>query len=238
MTGVRQTAGGVVQTSGGVAQTTVGGVLTIDSWEDSNYTDDYTSYTGGFGFDGTYVADGSVALYKDGGTNSNTFNRIVSNSGLPNYPSKGSIHNAYVRVSDTANVQYRQLFGAGTGDDDRYMAVIDFADGALELRRHTASSDTLLAFANEGVSAGTFYRVRVLWSDGSSRFSTGDDTITVELYDHGTGSTPTETGTFLDSVSATDATHATNTGWGVYLIGVDSAGQEAWMDHAYLEPES
>lgn len=207
----------------------------IDSWEDRNWSGTYTNYSGGFGFDDTYAADGTWSLYRDGAAGV-TYNRIISTSGLPAYPSKGSIHNCYIRVSDTAGVEYRQLFGCGGGDSNRYLAKLDFGSGVVELRKLETGTNFELDSAAQAPSAGTWYRVRVIWSDGSAAFSTPADTITAEVYDHGTGTTPSQSGTQVVTVEATDATHATNTGWGVYVIGVDAAGQECWVDYAYLEP--
>jgi hypothetical protein len=205
-------------------------VTLIDSWDDQNIAEYGAVTVGTFAYDSTLIVSGAgVSLTVDGADNDG-FARIVSTSGLANYPAKGSIHNVYHRTDAAAAA--RTLFGCAGDDANRYMAEIDIEDDALELRSLEAGTDSNLAFTSTSFATGTWYRVRIIWDDGT--LGGNDNDITVEVYDHGTGTTPAA-GTLVDSVATNDDTHATQTGWGVYWIGLDTAGEHGYSDYAYLE---
>jgi len=222
MPGSRQTANGVVQTAGGVAQTVPssggggGGESILDSFEDQDLAE-YSGDTGGFSIKNESnlsfsARDGSYVLENPGDISNGIYSSSIT-------AAKGTTINGWVRGTADSLASY--CFGVGTDTGDCYQARVDINNDDILL--YDQGDGTILAADySPGVSADTWYRIEVVWDDGSLGGS--DNDITMRVFDD----SGTQQG---DTLSANDSTHANEDGIGVIVNGGSS--WTAWLDYIY-----
>lgn len=203
--GIRQTSSGVVLTATGVAETVTATV--IDSFERASL-DHYTGDTGAFDITSTFATDGSNGLEAD----DTVTRRIVSTSGLDNYPSKPAEFKYDLEsnrsTSDvTGTLELSPAWGAAD-TDNFYMAQVRIDNPGLRLFVKDGGSFSTFDGGGTDLSewnANTAYTMTVQWDDGST-FGGSDNDMTVDITD--------PDGNSIGSNSGNDSTHATNDGVG------------------------
>lgn len=175
MPGVRQTTSGVVQTSSGVGVTAT--ELMVDSFEDDNISE-YNGDTGSFtvvdestksftAIDGTHILQA-----QSGGA------EIYSTTGLDNYIPIGTEFHFYTRSASGAE-RVSLLYGYEDGSNN-FRVRVDWNNGAFELLDENGGTfSTIIEDTNISPSTGTWYRVEVVWDDGSLGNSNGDHSATL-----------------------------------------------------------
>jgi hypothetical protein len=191
----------------------------LDSFEDQDLSE-YSGDTGDF----SIVAESNLSFSARDGSHvlenpGDDFDNIESTSITA---AKGTTINGWVR--GTANVtRMSVLFGLGSGLNDCYEAKVNVRDDRLTLRDRTDGVD-LATDGSPGLSADTWYRIELVWDDGTLGGS--DNDITMRVFDDG----GTQQGSTL---SATDSTNATKDGIGIIARGGSS--WTAWFDYLYKE---
>ena len=175
---------------------------TVESFESGNldaWTDDTDQFTiedeSNLSFD---AIDGSNVVQS---TEDNA--QIYSDSGLDNYPSKGTVSEVYFRY-DSA-VEVRAYFGYDRSVDEGYMTAMDATADSLLLFRYDNGSAAFLESVNVYTSADTWYKIVITWDDGTLGGSDNDITVGVEE----------ASGSALDSLSVNDGTYPNQTGVGL-----------------------
>lgn len=137
-----------------------------------------------------------------------TVEEINSTSGLANYFSKGETAIVYVygETLVTNAESAFTFFGSSSTTLDGYAVDVRESGGAnIRLLEWSSGSSNILDTSDPTLADATWYRLEITWDDGS--LGGADNDITVNVYEH-------DTDTNIATVSANDATHATNTGIG------------------------
>lgn len=165
---------------------------------------------------GTPAAEGDYYLSASGVNNA----MITTTSGPNATPSKGDTFAADLLATGTSDAsdQVGIMFGVpsavGWGDRDGYNVNLSVNGGEISLFDHTTNNS--LDTASVSTSVDSWYTVRVDWGS--------DDVISV-LIKNGGGST-------LGTLSATDSTNASETGFG--WVTNDDNGDEVRFDNYRL----
>jgi hypothetical protein len=183
------------------------GTTGIDGFEDQDLSE-YRNTTvdmAGFSttaFEGTYSHDpsaeaGPLSIYS------------LPGDGLANYPSKGTGFDIYIYPTAADAGRWAVLFGAAD-ENNHYRAWTNNvgSSGGLFIQKVDGGSVTDLATDfSVSYTAGQWFRIRVVWDDGTLGGS--DNDLTATLFD-------TTDGSQVAEISANDATFATNDGVGLY----------------------
>lgn len=194
----------------------------VDNFEDSGLSE-YTEDTGDFTVQNSTVYNGSQALQGD---NTGGPAQIVSTSGLPAYFAKGEKADVYVRttaVGTTDTLRGAFLFGASDSNncyliDPKFDLDNDFG---LDVISSGTPTELDLDYVSNNYKPDTWYRIRVVWDDGTLGGS--DNDITATIYESG-DSTP------LASVTANDSTHSSNDGIG-FEARTAATGENVFWDY-------
>ena len=184
---------------------------TIESWESGTVGSEWTTSTAGaFGVDTADATDGTNSLYYDG-TTYDSWEHLLSLSGLPTYPAQG----------DT--ILWRQKL-EGTGSDgvfiwgaqsttwppNSYGARVD-QDSAGDTISLEKDFSTTLNSATTTVPKGEWLTFEVVWGDDGA----GNVQLTLTLYD--------AAGAQVTTFSATDTGATQYTSGGIGIEWVDAA---------------
>ena len=188
----------------------------LDSYEDQDLSE-YSGDTGEFSITAESnlafsARDGSYVLENPGPDFDDIYSTTIT-------AAKGTTINGWVR--GTASASQSVCFGLGTDTNDCYEARVSI-DGNNIVLRDRADSTTLAADYGPGVSADTWYRIEVVWDDGT--LGGADNDLTMRVFD----ASGTQQGSTL---SANDSTHATEDGIGIIANGGSS--WTAWIDYLY-----
>ena len=160
----------------------------IDSYEDLDYAeyadDEANGGRSAFGFNSALEAvDGTEYAELD---SDDTYPKIFSTSGLPNYPEKGSKWQVWQRQSigsGSASTCHWGWYFGGSSLSDTYYTRINAGNDAVELaRKSSTNGDANLASATVSVPTGLYYWI-IEWDDGAT-FGGASGDMNATLYDH------------------------------------------------------
>lgn len=201
---------------------------TVDSFEDSDY-DEY-SVTSGSSSNFETIDESSVSFSAIDGSKIHHFiagfggttQRLISTSGLPNYPTKGDRFECYLRSTGSNEASF--LFGV-TDDSNYYRFTVGWNADQVTLFNNDDGDETSIGFSGVTLPTDTWIRCEVTWDDGTLGGS--DNDITVAVIDNSDDSTIATVG------PVNDATHAAATGVG-FDGNFHGGGQDSWIDNYQL----
>ena len=190
------TSGGVIETSNGViAGSAGGGGPTVLESFDSESLADYNGDPGEFTFTTSPAWSGS-ALTVDGGGVSQIWTTSKGSF------SKGEEATLYIQTTN-ASANNQEIDFALSDANNHYRAQVDWANSTLRLRVVDGGNSSVLSSTGFSFSTGTWYVLRITRHDSSSGTN---NQIIVAMEQTG--------GSEIASISATDSTHASATGFG------------------------
>ena len=180
----------------------------VDNFEDANISE-YTGDTASFSTTTTNVIEGTYALEANSPADND---RITSESGLNNYPSKGDIFSAVVR-----DPGIWPILLYGWGGESGYGIRLPTSSNEFNIFRFDDSkTPTTLNTVSATLSENVYYEVEIEWHDGTG--AEADNTHVVNLYDiDDTSNPPFDRISKIATGTVTDSTYSANTGVGVGL---------------------
>lgn len=149
---------------------------------------------------------------------------INSTAGLDNYFAKGESAIVYIygeNLVTNAKAAYTFWGSSDTTLDGYALNVREHSSANIRLIEWTSGGSSILGTANPALTDDIWYRLEIVWDDGT--LGGADNDLTVDVYEHATD-------TLIATVTGNDSTHATNTGIGF-------RGQQAgWFWDYYHKP--
>jgi len=164
----------------------------VDTFEDGDLSE-YFGDTGAYTIQTSTVFEGSRALRGfDGGV-------MASTNGLNSYPERGDTFSVRNRWTSSATFHSSAiLFGLSSTSDHYQVGIADRNPDNFSIRVTDGGTVTVLADDAVDVNGGEWYEIRVRWNSS--------DLIEAKLL--------SQSGSTISTISATDSTHASNSGIG------------------------